>query len=451
MPAFAFAFLQSVMAPLLLATEERFDSSPSATSWVLTSFLLVSAATTAIGGRLGGIKGSKRVLLWALGALMVGLATSAFAPTLEVLVAGRTLQGTSAAIFPLVVVLLREHLPAPSVVPAVGSFTATTTGGAAVGLVLAGPVTEHLGYAWVFLVPLILTAVSVAILTLVVPEAGTVAPGRIEYVGALLLVAWITAILLAAAEGGRWGWTSPATLVCAAAVLPLVTVWLLVERNSPSPMISPRILRTDGVWQANMTTFFFGAALFGVFAFVPVVLQSAPGATGSGLGASLAESGLLSLPMPMCMFAFGACAGPIIRRIGPRVPVIGGSAILVLSLVALLGLHTQRWHFVVVCAALGVGFGLGQSAITALVIASVSPADTGAAVGMNANIRIVGGTLGIQATLLALNASASDGGQRTATSFWAALVLLLVAAALTAVTSLLLPRTCGIRPATVVA
>ncbi|GAA1548356.1 MFS transporter [Nocardioides humi] len=438
-PGFAFACLQSVMPPLLLVTEQRFDSSPHATAWVLTSFLVVSAAATPIGGRLGSLRGNRRVLLWGLSLMVVGLSLSAAAPNLTVMVVGRCLQGASAVLFPLVVVLLREHLPPASVVPAVGFFTASITGGSSAGLVFAGPVVEYLGYAWVFLIPLVLTLVSMTVLVLVVPETATVPAGRMEYRGALLLVAWITAILVAATEGGRWGWTSPATLACGAAALPLLWVWLRSERTSPNPVISWTVLRREGVWQANLTSLFFGATLFGVFAFVPVVLQTPAGPGTVGLGASVAGSGLLTLPMPVCMFLFGACAGAIIDRLGPRLPVIVGAACLVLGFALLAPLHSEPWHFAAACTAFGIGFGLVQSAMIALVMSLVSGHDTGAAVGMNTNIRIVGGTLGVQATLVALNAG-TLAGHRSASAFWAALALLLGTAALTLLTSLLLPR-----------
>ncbi|MFE5700760.1 MFS transporter [Rhodococcus koreensis] len=438
--AIAFAVLQSMMAPALLWTESRFDSDPQTTTWVLTSFLLACAAATPIGGRVGSAKGKKKVLLAALGIMAIGLVVSAFAPTLEWMIFGRVLQGASGALFPLAIALLRENLPPAKVTTAVGLFTATVNAGGGVGLVIAGPLMDHLGYIWLFLAPLVVVIIAAALVSRFVIESHDTIREPVEYAGGILLVGWLVAILLPASQGKNWGWSAAPTLTCLALFPVLFVLWILTERRADHPVVDMRLMRRRGVWQANLVMFLNGACMFGMFSLLPMLLQARH--ADGGLDESVVVSGLLMLPMPVAMFVFGTLSGSIIKKMGPRVPVVAGSTILLAGCAVLTVFHDDLRHILLSCGIIGVGFGLIQSALANTVLAAVEPTETGVAIGMNTNMRIVGGTLGIQGTILVLTTVASGSGVSSAASYMAALAFLTCLGAATTAASLLLPKSC---------
>ncbi|MFD9665090.1 hypothetical protein ACFWAY_26275 [Rhodococcus sp. NPDC059968] len=151
-------------------------------------------------------------------------------------------------------------------------------------------------------------------------------------------------------------------------------------------------------------------------------------------------SGLLMLPMPVGMFVFGTLSGSIIKRSGPRAPVIAGSLILLAGCIVLTLLHDNAGHILLSCGIIGVGFGLIQSALANTVLAAVEPSETGVAIGMNTNMRIVGGTLGIQGSILVLTMVASGNAVSSAAAYLAALAFLAFLGAATTAASLLLPK-----------
>ncbi|MFD9665091.1 MFS transporter [Rhodococcus sp. NPDC059968] len=257
--AFAFAVLQSMMAPVLPWTERRFDSDPQTTTWVLTSFLLACAAATPIGGRVGSAKGKKKVLLAALGVMAIGLLVSAFAPTLGWMIFGRVLQGASGALFPLAIALLRENLPAAQIPTAVALFTATVNAGGGVGLVIAGPLMDRLGYTWLFLAPLVVVLIAAALVARFAIDNHDKTGEPIEYAGGTLLVSWLVAILLPASQGQSWGWSAAPTLVCLALFPVLFVLWIVTERRAAHPVVDLSLMRRRGVWQANLVMFLNGA------------------------------------------------------------------------------------------------------------------------------------------------------------------------------------------------
>ena len=166
-------------------------TSESGASWLLTAYLLSAAVATPILGRVGDMVGKEKVIVAVLVALSVGSLISALATTLPVMLVGRVIQGAGGAVFPLAFGIIRDEFPAERVAGAIGVMSAILGAGAGAGIVLAGPILVHLNYHWLFWIPLIMSVAATIATFVFVPESPVRAPGRINWLGAGLMSAWL--------------------------------------------------------------------------------------------------------------------------------------------------------------------------------------------------------------------------------------------------------------------
>ncbi|WP_217642568.1 MFS transporter, partial [Curtobacterium sp. MCBA15_013] len=156
----SFAVLQSLVAPALSTIGHDLGASTSATSWVLTAYLLSASVLTPILGRLGDMVGKRKVLIVVLPILLVGAVLAALAPNLGTLIVGRALQGAAGAVMPLSIGIVRDELPKEKVSVTIGLLSAIFGIGAGVGIVAAGPIVEHLSWHWLFWLPAVLVVIA---------------------------------------------------------------------------------------------------------------------------------------------------------------------------------------------------------------------------------------------------------------------------------------------------
>ena len=140
-------------------------------TWVLTAFLLSASVATPILGRLGDMFGKKRVLVIALTAVAIGTFVSAIASSLGLLVVGRVIQGLGGGIFPLSFSIIRDEFPRERVAGGIALISAILGVGGGLGIVLAGPIVDHLNYHWLFWFPFIVVTIAAVGVFLVVPES----------------------------------------------------------------------------------------------------------------------------------------------------------------------------------------------------------------------------------------------------------------------------------------
>ena len=125
---------------------------------------------------------------------------------------GRVIQGPGGAVFPLAFGIIRDEFPPSKVAGAIGVMSAISGAGAGAGIVLAGPIIEHLNYHWLFWIPLVMSAIATVATFVFVPESPVRAPGRINWLGAGLMSAWLVTGLLAVSYGPIWGWADASVL-----------------------------------------------------------------------------------------------------------------------------------------------------------------------------------------------------------------------------------------------
>ncbi len=429
----AFALSQTLVLPALPVLAREYDASTTATAWVVTGFLLSASVATPVIGKLGDLYGKGRVLTVVLLLFGLGGLVNALAGSIEVLIAGRVLQGVAGGVFPLAFGIIRDVFPRERVPGAISLISAVFGIGAGVGLPLSGVIVDHTDVSLLFWLSLVALPAALAA-HLVVPATPPGPRSTVDWPGALLLSGALASLLLGVTQASRWSWGSPRTLGLLALGLVLGAVWVRVESRVAQPLIELRVLRQPAVAATNLTGLLVGLAMFSGFLLIPQLAQS-PESTGYGLGASATVAGLLLLPSAVGQLVAGPVAGRLGVRFGFRATLVLGTGLTATSFLVLAVLHTAAWHLLLGGFLLGMGIAFAFASMANLIVAAVRQEEVGIATGINTVTRTVGGAFGsavssaILATTLGAGGLPSRGGYTAAFAFSAVAALAATASA----------------------
>ncbi len=441
----SYAMLQSLVVPVLSTIQTNLHTSQNTVTWVLTSYLLSASICTPILGRVGDMFGKKRVFVISLAALAFGSLLAGLASSIGLMIVARAIQGVGGAVLPLTFGIIRDEFPKERVMGAVGSVAALIAVGGGLGIVLAGPIVNGLGYHWLYWLPLIVVSVAMIAAILFIKESPETRPGSISWSAAILLSGWLVALLVAVSEASIWGWGSTRILGLLALAIVLAIGWFITELRVAHPLIDMRMMRTPAVWTTNLVALLFGVGMYATFAFLPEFLQT-PSSAGYGFGASITASGLMLVPMTVMMFLLGLVSGRLSIRFGSKPVLIVGSLISVIPFFILAFYHSHRWEILLATALLGTGFGLAFSAMSNLIVAAVPPQQTGVASGMNANIRTIGGSIGAAVMASIVTSGVRAGSLPHNSGYVHGFFMLGIATILAALAGVLIPRIQGDHP-----
>ncbi|MFD4880614.1 MFS transporter [Streptomyces sp. NPDC058420] len=437
-----FSMLQSLIAPALPTVQHALHTSQSTATWVMTAYLLSASVFTPILGRVGDLVGKKRTLVAVLLAVLAGCLVAALAPNIGVLIIARVVQGVGGALFPLSFGIIRDEFDASQVPGSISNLSAVIAAGGGVGMVAAGPIVTALDYRWLFWFPVAIVAVTTLIAVRYVPESPHRAQGHVNWLGAVLLSSWLVALLLPLSQAGTWGWGSVRVVGLFAAAVVLFAAWLLSEARSSSPLIDLKVMRLPSVWTTNTAALLFGAGMYAIWSFLPGFVQT-PSSAGYGFGASVTASGLLMLPMLLAMFVSGVLSGRLEPVVGAKALLTTGAALGAVACAILALWHDQQWQIALVAGIFGLGIGLAFASMANLIVGSVPPEQTGAATGMNANIRTIGGSIGAAVTSVLVTGRLQPSGLPYGSGYTHGFTLLAVLLLGAALAALMVPRRSG--------
>jgi EmrB/QacA subfamily drug resistance transporter len=415
----AFSLAQTTLIPALGDLKLRLHTDATGVAWTLTGYLLAAAVATPLFGRLGDMFGKRRMLVVSLACFAAGSMVSAIGNTLEVVVAGRVLQGVGGGIFPLCFGIIRDEFPPERVARSIGLISAILGIGGGLGLIVGGLLADHASYHVIFWLGAAM-AVGAAVATeLFIPESPVRTPGRVDLRGAAVLSLGLIAPLYAISQANAWGWGSARVIGLIAAGLVVLGAWVRLEQRTASPLANVRTLAKPPVLMTNLATLFVGFGMFGSFLLIPQ-LAEAPKATGYGFGLDATGAGLLMLPGSLAMLFIGPLSGVLGGRFGSKVPLAIGGATTTLGLL-LLGLaHDTHVEVLIGSLIMSIGIGFAFAAMPNLIVEAVPLAQTGEATGFNALVRSVGSSLGAQVSAAILAASAVASGVPTDSGYTAA-------------------------------
>jgi MFS family permease len=206
----AFSLSQTLVVPAVPALAREFQASESAVSWVLTGFLVSASIATPIAGKLGDLYGKGRVLTGVLLLFSAGAVICALAGSIEVVIAGRVLQGVAGGVFPLAFGIVRDTFPRDQVPGGIAIVSAVFGIGGGIGLPLSGVIVDNFALQWLFWINLIALPAALAAHRLV-PNLPPVAGARVDWLGAAVLSAGLAGSCSASLRPARGGGARPRT------------------------------------------------------------------------------------------------------------------------------------------------------------------------------------------------------------------------------------------------
>jgi len=433
------SFMQTILIPIQGELPHLLDTSRDDAAWVITVTLLVSAVCTPISGRLGDMYGKRRVALVLLSALTVGSVLAALSSWVVPLIIGRGLQGLGMGVIPIGIAILRDVMPRERLGTAVALVSATLGVGGALGLPLSALVSEHADWHLLFWIAAALGAISLALTAWLVPPSTLRTGGRLDLIGAVGLATGLVALLLADSKGTQWGWSSLPTLGCLGGGVAVLIAWGFYELRRTAPLVDLRVSARPPVLLTNLASVALGFALFASTIAFPQILGMPDSAGGFGL--SLLGASLILMPSGLAMLAMSPVAGALERKAGPKPLLVLGAAIIAIGYGLALLVELQAWHILVVNTLIGIGIGLGYAAMPSLIMRSVPSHETAAANGINTLMRSLGTALAAAAVAAILaQSTAGSGGLPEVGSFRAAYLLALVAAVLSTLIAVMIPK-----------
>lgn len=295
-----------------------------------------------------------------------------------------------------------------------------------------------LDYRWLFWIPVAIVIAATLIAVRYVPESPNRAQGNVNWPGAVLLSAWLVALLLPLSQAGKWGWGSARVLGLFATAAALFALWLYSEARSRTPLIDLKVMRLPAVWTTNAAALLFGAGMYSIWSFLPGFVQT-PSSAGYGFGASVTAAGLLMLPMLVAMFLSGVLSGRLEPVVGAKSLLVTGAALGAVACGFLALWHDEQWQIAVVAGLFGLGIGLAFASMANLIVGSVPADQTGAATGMNANIRTIGGSIGAAVTGVLVTGHLQPSGLPHESGYTHGFALLAVLCLAAALAALLVP------------
>jgi len=401
---------QTLVLPLLPRLMTTLHVSMSAITWVFTVSLLAGAVATPLLSRFGDMYGKKLMIMVTLGLLVAGSVVCALSDSLGALIAGRALQGASAALIPLAIGAIRDAFPPDRVTTAIGVVSATMGVGGTAGMLFTGVIAERTtSHHPVFWTAAGLGACALALVALCAPSAGGRTGGRPDVLGALVLGAWLVCLLLGISQGNAWGWGSGRIIGLFAAAAALCAAWVAIELRVREPLVRLNLLVGPRSLSANLASLLLGFSMFAAFTLVSNFVQTPKERLGYGLSGTVLDVGLYMLPSTVTMLVFSALAGRFEARLGAAYTLAIGSVFAGLSYVWLALFNDSIADMLVFSAVQGVGFGIAYAALGTLAVQHVPMSQSGIASGINSLVRTAGGSTASAATASVLTANVIRG------------------------------------------
>jgi EmrB/QacA subfamily drug resistance transporter len=382
-------------------------------AWVPAVYLLSTAVTTPIYGKLADLFGRKPILFAGIGLFIAGSVTSGAAPNMLFLILARALQGLGAgAVQPVTVTIIGDLFSLEQRARIQGFFSSVWGVSSVIGPLVGGLFVDNVGWRWIFYINLPFGALAVVLISATFHEHATHRRHELDIRGATLMAAGLSAILLFLIEGGQaWDWISAQSggLLLVTAVT--LVLFLRQEAVAAEPALPLDLYRSRIIAVCAIGTFFAGIVLISVSFEVPLFVQGV-------LGSDALHAGVALAPMSVGWPLAGAISGRLAIRYGYRATAVVGMVCDVVGVALLLTVRESSSFLLVsgYCFLVGIGLGLCSTPMLIAVQSAVSWSRRGVATATNMFVRSFGSVVGLAIMGAIINHVAAPYGRSSTTN-----------------------------------
>lgn len=422
------AFLDgTVVNAALPSIAKDLDADLAALQWVLDGYMLTLSAFLVIGGSLGDLFGRRRVFQIGLVSFAVASLLCGIAPTVELLIGARLLQGLGAALLvPGSLAIISSSFAVDERGRAIGAWSGLAGISTAIGPFLGGWLIDSVSWRLVFLINLPLIAATILITWRHVPESHDEdASPHVDLAGGGALALGLAGVVYGLIEGPADHWPPATVAITIVGALALVA-FIVIERRIAHPMVPLEVFRSRQFSGANAVTFVVYAALGAVTFLLVVHLQI-------DLGYSALEAGAALLPLTVVMLLFSARSGALAQRIGPRLQMTTGPLVVAVAFLLFTRVEpgTSYWETVFPAVmVLAAGLALTVAPLTATVLGAIDDHHAGVGSAINNAVARIGGLLAIAVLPAAAGIAATGEGLDLVDGFGRAMTICAVLAAI---------------------
>jgi EmrB/QacA subfamily drug resistance transporter len=383
----------SIVTIALPSAQHALHISTANRQWILTAYTLAFGGLLLLGGRVADYLGRKRVFIVGLIGFAAASALGGLAPDAAALFGARALQGAFAAVMaPAALSLISVTFTEPHErARAFGVYGAISGGGAAIGLIAGGVLTQYASWRWCLLVNVPVAAVAAVAAIYVVRESRSSEETRhYDIPGALTSTLGLVSLVYAFTKAETDGWSSGITLVFLAISIVLLVTFVLIELRASFPLLPLRVVLDRSRGGSYLTSLLVGLALFGMFLFLTYYMQGT-------LHYSALKCGIAFLPFSAGIVVSATVAAQLLPRFGPRMLMVVGMVMATVGLVLFtqLGVHSSyASHLLPPMIIISLGMGLVFVPLSSTALIGVHEHDAGVASALVNTTQQVGGSLG---------------------------------------------------------
>jgi MFS family permease len=372
--AIAFAYVGTTTA--LPSIIDHFQTTQA--GWLLTAYALVNSVSAPLMGKLADLYGKRRIMLVSIGIAAVGDVVTILAPDLWTMVVGQALHGFIAACIFLGYSLMRDVYP-PKIVPFTASVSITGSGILTVfAPFVIGALIDSYGFRSLYVFDLVWILVMGVVLAVTTPETPVRRAARLDWLGAVLLAAGLSTVLLAISEGSSWGWASAPVLGLLVVGILLLVVYVVTALRRADPILDLRVLAKRAALIGVIT----GGVAYGLNPMTQTLmslLALTPRSVGGdyGLGLTASQYAWISAPLSVGSVLSGVCVGLVVRRTGARITMFVGLGLMGVGALLVLVGHEALWQMIVASVVTGVGLGLALGSMPNLIMAGTPVEEQG--------------------------------------------------------------------------
>ena len=363
--------------------------------WTANAYLVTLGSLLLIGGSIGDIFGERRVFAFGVAAFGVTSLACALAPTIEILVGARALQGVAGALLtPAALAVIVANFAPDERGRAVGAWTAWSGIGTVLGPLIGGQLVDTASWRWIFAINVPIVIFTMVLILRVVPQARERDPdARVDVVGALLCALGLAGMTFGLIEQPLRGWGDPVVAVTLIGGALLFAGFLFWESRAPHPMLPLSLFKRHNFTFGNIETFAVYGGLGLLFFFLVLFLQQVAGYSALAAGSS-------SIPVTLILFALSMRFGMLADRHGPRFFMGVGPLVAAVGLALFMRLDADVNYLTDLLPGLlvfGLGLAMTVAPLTATVLADADESNAGIASGVNNAIARVAGLVAIAA------------------------------------------------------